>query len=67
MQVYVLTRDINEYNQDGMYFVKVFANMPTLEQLEAAGVPIDQAKCLVRGEEYQKYAYECFYLNAEEI
>ncbi len=29
MQLYVLTRDINEYNQDGEYFVKVFAEKPS--------------------------------------
>ena len=44
MQVYVLTIDINEYNQDGEYFVKVFAEKPSKQQLLDAGVPEDQAK-----------------------
>lgn len=67
MQVYVLTRDINEYNQDGMYFVKVFAEKPNKQQLLAAGVPEDQANCLLQDKEYTEYAYECFYLSCETI
>lgn len=30
---WVLTREINEYNQDGEYFEAVFASKPTHEQL----------------------------------
>lgn len=38
MKVWVLTREINQYDQDGSYFEAVFLNKPTAEQLEAAGV-----------------------------
>lgn len=36
--VYVLTREINQYDQDGEYFVTVFQNKPTVEQLKRHGV-----------------------------
>ena len=35
MKVWVLTREINEYEQDGEYFVAVFKNKPTAIQLKA--------------------------------
>ena len=38
MKVWVLTREINQYDQDGAYFEAVFLNKPTKEQLEEAGV-----------------------------
>lgn len=36
--VFVLTREINQYDQDGEYFVAVFVKKPTREQLLAHGV-----------------------------
>lgn len=41
MKVWVLTREINQYDQDGSYFEAVFQNKPTWEQLEEAGVYVD--------------------------
>lgn len=38
MKVFVLTREINQYDQDGEYFVAAFAQWPTREQLIAHGV-----------------------------
>lgn len=67
MQVYVLTRDINEYNQDGEYFVKVFAEKPSKQQLLDVGVPEDQAKGLLQDKEFTGDAYECFHLSCETI
>lgn len=32
-KVWVLTREINEYNQEGEYFEAVFMKKPTVEQL----------------------------------
>lgn len=37
--VYVLTTEYNLYDQQGEYFVAVFANIPTKKQLLALGVP----------------------------
>lgn len=35
-KVWILTRAINDYNQDGEYFVAVFKEKPSREQLSAA-------------------------------
>lgn len=32
--VWVVTREMNEYNQDGEYFVAVFKNKPTFRMLK---------------------------------
>lgn len=32
--LYVITRELNDYNQDGEYFVSVFSKEPTKEQLK---------------------------------
>ena len=37
--VWILTREINEYDQDGEYFVTVFKDKPTESDLFANGVP----------------------------
>lgn len=34
MKVWILTREINEYDQDGEYFEAVFGHVPTLKDLE---------------------------------
>lgn len=36
--VWILTREINQYDQDGEYFVDVFKTKPTANQLIASGV-----------------------------
>lgn len=33
MKVWVLTREINEYDQDGEYFEAVFVKKPTIKQM----------------------------------
>lgn len=38
MKIWVLTREINEYDQDGEYYVKAFGEKPSKEQLMAHGV-----------------------------
>jgi hypothetical protein len=40
MKVWVLTREINQYDQDGSYFEAVFQDKPSQKQLEDAGVSI---------------------------
>ena len=32
--MWILTRTINEYNQDGEYFVSAFTNKPTFQELK---------------------------------
>ncbi len=38
MTVWILTREENDYDQSGEYFVAVFMSKPTHEQLTANGV-----------------------------
>ena len=38
MKVWVLTDEYNDYDQHGEYFIAVFINKPTHEQLTAHGV-----------------------------
>lgn len=34
--VWILTREVNDYNQDGEYFVKVFADKPSKGELKSS-------------------------------
>lgn len=38
MNLYIVTREINDYNQDGEYFVAAFDHIPTKVELTAIGV-----------------------------
>lgn len=47
--VWVLTREINAYEQDGEYFVKVFPAKPSWEDLEN----LDVEYCVIYAEEIE--------------
>ncbi len=47
--VWVLTREINQYDQDGEYFVAVFENKPHHTQLSVNGVPQNRLKHVLDG------------------
>lgn len=49
MNVWVLTREINEYDQDGAYFEEVFKDYPTKAKLMKAGVDEEHADHLLSG------------------
>lgn len=50
--VWVLTSEVNDYNQYGEYFEAVFKDKPTLEQLKELGLPENYAQsCLDDGGE----------------
>lgn len=36
--MWILTREINDYNQDGQYYVKAFINKPSREELKKYGI-----------------------------
>ncbi len=60
MKVWILTNEVNEYDQQGEYFVEVFANKPTQAQLEALGLDPEEALHVLnvggrRGDEYSWY------------
>lgn len=49
MKVFVLTREINQYDQDGEYFVAVFAQKPTAAQLMEHGVSQNRLRLTMNG------------------
>jgi len=48
--VWVLTREVNAYDQEGEYFVAVFMSKPTAEQLSKHGVPTNRIESVLRNE-----------------
>lgn len=61
--VWVLTRAINAYDQDGDYFVGVFSEKPTAEALRAHRVPASAIEHVLKGGGREKYEEEWFYLK----
>lgn len=52
MEVWVLTYEVNDYDQHGEYFLAVFKEKPTLEELMSFDIPEDYAQsCLDIGGE----------------
>lgn len=52
MKVWILTYQVNDYNQHGDYFEAVFKEKPTLEELMSFDIPEDYAQsCLDTGGE----------------
>ena len=66
MKVFILTREINEYDQDGEYFVKVFGVKPTYEQLLECGVNADRLEHTLNGGGRIDYEEEWFFLREYE-
>lgn len=63
IEVYILTREINAYDQDGAYFVNVFSSLPTYEMLIENGVPKNRIRHVLNGGGRVDYEYEWFYLQ----
>lgn len=61
--VFVLTREINEYDQEGSYFVAVFGTKPTRKQLEKVNVPPQFVDHVLRGGGRIDIEDEWFYLE----
>lgn len=70
MKVWVLTREINEYDQDGAYFVAVFKEKPSREQLAAATDTTPDGETvsnlLQNGGGRIEHEYAWFYLTEED-
>ena len=64
-KVYVLTECVNDYNQYGDYFLGVFKNIPTLEQVNACDAYFGE----VNKEQYQSLIQNGWlqYLNDNEF
>lgn len=61
--VWVLTREINQYDQDGEYFVAVFAEKPHHALLTACGVPTNRLNHVLKGGGRVRAENEWFYLR----
>lgn len=75
MKVYVLTRCINAYEQDGEYFVAVFKEFPSIEEYSATiGAEVNH---LLTEKQYENlvfndggrmgFEYEWYYIREEMI
>ena len=49
MMVWVLTREINAYEQEGAYFEKVWLDKPTHQQLTELGIPTNRLRHVLNG------------------
>lgn len=49
MKVYVLTKEYNDYDQHGEYFIAVFNGIPKPQQLWDLGVPVNRTKHVQNG------------------
>lgn len=61
--MWVLTREINQYDQDGEYFVDVWMDKPSHQQLTELGVPQNRLRHVLDGGGRVGYEYEWFYLR----
>jgi hypothetical protein len=66
MKVFVLTSEYNEYDQHGEYFLAVFKNCPTSEQLAACGVAPAQIEHVLKGGGRQNVEDVWYHLVEEE-
>ena len=67
LRVWVLTREINQYDQDGAYYMAVFANKPTVGQLKKHKLSDEEADHVLRtGGGRLRVEYEWYFLNEVE-
>lgn len=48
-EVWILTREVNEYNQEGAYFIAVFGVKPSHNELSDLGVPRNRLRHVLNG------------------
>jgi len=61
--VWLLTRAINAYDQEGDYFVAVFSAKPSAVALQAHGVSASAVEHVLRGGGREKFEEEWFRLE----
>lgn len=61
--IWVLTREINEYDQDGEYFVAAWNEKPTHQMLTELGVPQNSLRRVLNGGGRVEFEHEWFYLK----
>jgi len=69
MKVWVLTEEYNDYDQYGEYFINVFANKPTCDQLNDAGVSLPEVAHVLNGGGWiNRYVeHRCWHLREQEL
>jgi len=60
---FVLTTEYNEYDQYGEYFLAVFSNKPTEEQLLSYDVPSKDIQHVLNGGGRQNIEWKWFFLK----
>lgn len=65
--VWVLTCEYNEYDQEGEYFVNVFLEKPSAEDLIKAGVPEKDVDHVLDGGGRVGIEYQWFFLRARRL
>jgi len=63
--IWILTREINQYDQDGEYFVGAWNKKPTHQQLTELGVPQDRLHIVLDGGGRVYPEEEWFYLKEQ--
>ncbi len=63
MSIWILTRAINEYDQDGEYFVDAWDKKPTHQTLTLSGVPQNRLRHVLNGGGRVEFEYEWFFLR----
>jgi hypothetical protein len=63
MSIWILTREINEYDQDGEYFVDAWLEKPTHEILSASKVPTNRLRHVLNGGGRIGFENEWFHLK----
>ena len=63
IEAWILTREINQYDQDGEYFVAVFFAKPHHSELSAHGVPQNRLRHVLNGGGRVKWEDEWFWLR----
>jgi len=67
MKVWNLTREINEYDQQGEYYLATFIKKPTSEVLLSLDVPKYLLNHVLNGGGRQEFEDEWFYLREIDI
>jgi hypothetical protein len=67
MKVWILTKEYNDYDQYGEYFVAVFGNKPTHQQLTEAGVQTRRLRHTLNGGGRVDFENEWYFLREVDI
>jgi len=67
MKIWNLTSEVNEYDQQGEYYVKTFIKKPTRKVLLSLGVPENLVNHVLNGGGRQHFEDEWFHLRQIDI